>query len=183
MNHVIEGRVWVVGDSVNTDAMYPSHAMKLPLAEAARLVFYDLRPGWADQVRPGDVIVAGRNFGIGSSRPVAALFCHLGVQALVAEEFNSLFLRNCINYGLPALTVPGAHGTFRDGNTARIHLAEGWCRNVTTGQELAAAGLPSMVLEIIDAGGLLPRLAAQGYLPSDAVHTLRASQSSSRPST
>ena len=75
MNHLIEGRVWVVGDSVNTDAMYPAHAMKLPLAEAARLVFYDLRPGWADQVRPGDVLVAGRNFGIGSSRPVAALFC------------------------------------------------------------------------------------------------------------
>ena len=184
MNHLIEGRVWVVGDSVNTDAMYPAHAMKLPLAEAARLVFYDLRPGWADQVRPGDVLVAGRNFGIGSSRPVAALFCQLGVQALVAEEFNSLFLRTCINYGLPALTVPRVHGAFHDGDTVRIHLAEGWCRNVTTGQELAAAALPGMVLEIIDAGGLLPRLAAQGYLPPEAVHAHRLSQPSSRrPST
>ena len=104
--HRITGRAWIFGDSIDTDAMYPGFAMKLDTAEAARHVFYDLRPGWTEQVRRGDVVVAGRNFGVGSSRPVATLLKHLGVSALVAEEFNSLFLRNAINNGLPAITVP-----------------------------------------------------------------------------
>jgi 3-isopropylmalate/(R)-2-methylmalate dehydratase small subunit len=102
MRDVIEGRAWVFGDSVDTDNMYPGFAMKLSLQEAAKHVFYDLRPGWTDQVAAGDIVVAGRNFGIGSSRPVAQLFLELGVAALVAEEFNSLFLRNSVNFGLPA---------------------------------------------------------------------------------
>ncbi len=161
----IEGRVWVVGDSVTTDAMYPGYAMKLPLPEAAKHVFYELRPGWTDAVEPGDIVVAGKNFGLGSSRPVASLFQQLGVQALIAEEFNSLFLRNCINFGLPALTVPGATQAFSDGDIARLDIAEGWCENATTGVRLDAEPLPALVLDILTAGGILPRLAREGYLP------------------
>jgi 3-isopropylmalate/(R)-2-methylmalate dehydratase small subunit len=164
MDELLEGRVWVVGDSVTTDAMYPGFAMKLPLAEAAEHVFYELRPGWSGQVRAGDIVVAGRNFGLGSSRPVASLFRQLGVQALVAEEFNSLFLRNCINVGLPALTVPGATRAFSDGDTVRLHLSEGWCDNVGSGIRLPATPLPRFVLEILSAGGLLAKLAQEGYL-------------------
>jgi 3-isopropylmalate/(R)-2-methylmalate dehydratase small subunit len=126
MNHEITGRAWVFGDSINTDAMYPGFAMKLPVPEAARHVFYDLRPGWTEQVRPGDIVAAGRNFGIGSSRPVAALMRQLGVAALVAEEFNSLFLRNSINNGLPALAVPGVRGLVQEADQVTVHLAEGW---------------------------------------------------------
>jgi 3-isopropylmalate/(R)-2-methylmalate dehydratase small subunit len=162
MNYEITGRTWVFGDSLDTDAMYPGFAMKLPVPEAARHVFYALRPGWTDQVRPGDIVVAGRNFGIGSSRPVAALMRHLGIAALVAEEFNSLFLRNAINNGLPALTVPGVRDVVSEGDEVTINLTEGW---LTDGpHRLGAAPLPRMVLDILDAGGLLPRLAADGYL-------------------
>lgn len=168
MNELIEGRVWVVGDSVTTDAMYPGYAMKLPLAEAAKHVFYELRPGWTSEVAEGDIVVAGRNFGLGSSRPVATLLRELGVRALIAEEFNSLFLRNSINFGLPALTVPGVTGVFADGDRARIHLTEGWCVNETSGVRLTAPPLPGFVMEILDAGGLLPKLARQGYLPEGA---------------
>lgn len=139
MDTLVTGRVWVVGDSVTTDAMYPAFAMKLPVAEAARHVFYELRPGWTDQVQLGDIVVAGRNFGLGSSRPVAALFRELGVAALMAEEFNSLFLRNCINHGLPALTVPGVTRSFTDGDTARLDFAEGWAENLGSGTRLAGA--------------------------------------------
>jgi 3-isopropylmalate/(R)-2-methylmalate dehydratase small subunit len=114
-------------------------------------------------VRPGDIVVAGRNFGIGSSRPVAALMRHLGVAALVAEEFNSLFLRNAINNGLPALTVPGARGLVSEGDEITIDLAEGWL--AVGDRRIEAAPLPRMVLDILDAGGLLPRLVADGYLP------------------
>jgi 3-isopropylmalate/(R)-2-methylmalate dehydratase small subunit len=104
----ITGRVWVFGDNLNTDAMYPAFAMKMDPPEAARHVFYEVRPGWTDQVAVGDIVLAGRNFGVGSSRPVAALFAELGVTGLVAEEFNSLFFRNAVNAGLAAMTVPGA---------------------------------------------------------------------------
>jgi 3-isopropylmalate/(R)-2-methylmalate dehydratase small subunit len=172
MTAPLEGRVWVVGDSVDTDAMYPGFAIKLSQQEAARHVFYELRPGWTDDVEPGDIVVAGRNFGLGSSRPVAALFQHLGVQALLAEEFNSLFLRNCINVGLPAMTVAGVRAAFADGDTARLDLAQGWCENVTTGTRLAAEPLPALVREILDAGGLMPRLARQGFLPEEATRSV-----------
>jgi 3-isopropylmalate/(R)-2-methylmalate dehydratase small subunit len=96
-------------------------------------------------VRPGDIVVAGKNFGVGSSRPVAALFRQLKVAALVAEEFNSLFLRNAINSGLPALTVPGATQIFSDGDTARINIATGDYTNESTGASGKTAPLPPSV--------------------------------------
>ncbi|MEU0966814.1 3-isopropylmalate dehydratase [Streptomyces sp. NPDC005917] len=165
MDTQLTGKVWAVGDSVTTDAMYPAFAMKLPVAEAARHIFYELRPGWTDQVAPGDIVVAGRNFGLGSSRPVAALFRELGVAALVAEEFNSLFLRNCINHGLPALTVPGVTAAFADGATMRLDFAEGWVENPATGVGLTGGALPPLVLDILASGGILPKLAREGYVP------------------
>ncbi|MFH9328602.1 3-isopropylmalate dehydratase [Streptomyces althioticus] len=168
MNTRLTGRVWVVGDSVTTDAMYPAFAMKLPVPEAARHIFYELRPGWTGQVAPGDIVVAGRNFGLGSSRPVAALFRELGVAALVAEEFNSLFLRNCINHGLPALTVPGVTSAFTDGETMCLDFAEGWAENPERGLRLPGSALPPLVLDILTAGGILPKLAREGYLPASA---------------
>ncbi|MCE0763700.1 3-isopropylmalate dehydratase [Pseudonocardia kujensis] len=165
MNHEITGRTWVIGDSVDTDAMYPGFAMKLPVEEAARHVLYDLRPGWTEQVEAGDILVAGRNFGIGSSRPVAALLRHLGIAALIAEEFNSLFLRNAINNGLPALAVPDVRRFVSEGDVLTLNLATGQVD--TPAGRLDAAPLPAMVLDILDAGGLLPRLAAAGYLPRE----------------
>ncbi|WP_033288307.1 3-isopropylmalate dehydratase [Amycolatopsis jejuensis] len=159
------GRVWVVGHSVNTDAMYPAHAMKMSIPEAARHVFYELRPGWVDDVERGDIIVAGRNFGLGSSRPVAALLRELGISALVAEEFNSLFFRNAINHGLPALRVGGVSTAFADGETMTLDLSEGWVANDDRGTRLPGDRLPDLVLEILSAGGIMEKLAMDGYLP------------------
>jgi 3-isopropylmalate/(R)-2-methylmalate dehydratase small subunit len=161
--HLFEGRAWVFGDSINTDAMYPGFAMKLDIAEAARHVFYDLRPGWTDEVRVGDIVVAGRNFGLGSSRPVAALMRELGVAALIAEEFNSLFQRNAVNNGLPAIAVPGIREHVREGETIAVDLDASTL--TARGQTIAFAPLPQFVLDILDAGGLLPRLVADGFLP------------------
>jgi 3-isopropylmalate/(R)-2-methylmalate dehydratase small subunit len=166
MRDVVEGRAWVFGDSVDTDNMYPGFAMKLTLAEASRHVFYDLRPGWTDEVEPGDIVIAGMNFGIGSSRPVAQLFLELGVGALVAEEFNSLFLRNSINFGLPAVTIPGAAKAIADRSTARLDIPSATIEPAGGGEELRGAPLPEFVLDILAQGGLLPKLAADGYLPA-----------------
>ncbi|MER5671882.1 3-isopropylmalate dehydratase [Pseudonocardia alni] len=162
MSHTLTGRTWVVGDSVDTDALYPGFAMRLPVPEAATHVLYDLRPGWSEQVRPGDILVAGRNFGIGSSRQVAALLRHLGITALVAEDFNSLFHRNAVNHGLPAVTVPGVRDLVTEGDTITLDLEAGLLRNGDT--EVSFSPVPPMMLEIIDAGGLLPRLVASGHL-------------------
>jgi 3-isopropylmalate/(R)-2-methylmalate dehydratase small subunit len=164
MSEVIEGRAWVFGDSVDTDNMYPAFAMKLPIAEAAKHVFYDLRPGWTEAVRPGDLVVGGKNFGIGSSRPVAQLFKELGVAALLAEEFNSLFFRNSINFGLPAVTVPGVTAALRDGDRIRLNVSEATVETLAGGVRLVGVPLPAFVLDIVAQGGLLAKLAAEGYI-------------------
>jgi 3-isopropylmalate/(R)-2-methylmalate dehydratase small subunit len=163
---VIEGRAWVFGDSVDTDNMYPGFAMKLPMEEAAKHVFYDLRPGWAEEVQSGDIVIAGRNFGIGSSRPVAQLFRELGVAALVAEEFNSLFFRNSINFGLPALTIPGISAAIGDGDPVRLDVGAARIERVADGRTLEGVKLPDFVLDIVAQGGLMAKLASDGYLPA-----------------
>jgi len=169
------GRVWVFGDNLNTDDMYPAFAMKLDPAEAARHVFYQVRPGWTDQVSAGDIVVAGRNFGVGSSRPVATLFTELGIAGLIAEEFNSLFFRNAVNAGLPAMTLPDATTLFGEGDSGTFDLAKGTWRNDTTGSSGSVPGLPDLILDIVASGGVMPRLAAQGYLPAELGDILRSS--------
>jgi 3-isopropylmalate/(R)-2-methylmalate dehydratase small subunit len=161
------GTVWVFGDSLDTDAMYPGFAINMDPAEAAKHVFYQVRPGWTDEVCAGDIVVAGKNFGIGSSRPVSALFIELGIAGLVAEEFNSLFFRNAINAGLPAMTLPDATSIFTDSDVGAFDLTDGTWRNETTGASGTAAKLPDMILDIIASGGVMQRLVAQGYLPAD----------------
>jgi 3-isopropylmalate/(R)-2-methylmalate dehydratase small subunit len=175
MTLTMTGNVWVFGNDLNTDAMYPAFAMKMDPLEAAKHVFYEVRPGWTDEVSPGDIVVAGRNFGVGSSRPVAALFNLLGVAGLVAEEFNSLFLRNAVNSGLPAMTLPDATSLFTNGDTGTFDLSDGSWRNDTTGASGSVARLPDLILDIIAEGGVMPRLAAQGYLPAELAELLRSS--------
>jgi 3-isopropylmalate/(R)-2-methylmalate dehydratase small subunit len=167
MNDAIETCAWVFGNSVDTDNMYPGFAMKMPIEEAAKHIFYDLRPGWTEQVKRGDIVVAGKNFGVGSSRPVALLFKQLGVAALVAEEFNSLFLRNSINYGLPALTIPGVTSGINDKDQVILNIRTATIEKPVDGTKLIGNPLPDFVLEIIARGGLLPKLTADGYIPID----------------
>jgi 3-isopropylmalate/(R)-2-methylmalate dehydratase small subunit len=171
MQDVIEARAWVVGDSVDTDNMYPGFAMKLPIEEAAKHIFYDLRPGWTDAVRPGDIVIAGKNFGIGSSRPVAQLFRQLGVAALVAEEFNSLFLRNSINFGLPAVTIAGVTAKISDQDQVRLDVRAATIEKLDDGTKLTGTPLPDFVLDIVAQGGLLAKLVADGYIPTDPANS------------
>jgi 3-isopropylmalate/(R)-2-methylmalate dehydratase small subunit len=154
----------VFGDEVNTDDMYPGFAMKLPRHEAARHMFDATRPGWPTLVQPGDIVVAGRNFGLGSSRPVAELFLTLGVDCLIAEQFNSLFLRNAMNYGLPAITLPEARAVVREGDELDIDVEKGVGRNVTTAQSFSFPQFPDFLIEMLRSGGLTNQLKEQGYL-------------------
>jgi 3-isopropylmalate/(R)-2-methylmalate dehydratase small subunit len=159
-----EGRTWVFGDEVNTDDMYPGFAMKLPPAEAARHMFDASRPGWPDLVQAGDFVVAGRNFGLGSSRPVAQLFVTLGISALIAEQYNSLFLRNALNYGLPAVTLPGAREFIAEGDIVALDVEHGVVTNRTRDDDRQVDPFPDFIVQIVRRGGLINQLKADGYL-------------------
>ncbi|KAA9159376.1 3-isopropylmalate dehydratase [Amycolatopsis acidicola] len=150
------------GDGINTDDMYPGFAMRLSIPDASRHMFHASRPGWPDLVKPGDIVVAGRNFGLGSSRPVPLLFKELGVAALVAEQFNSLFFRNCINYGLPAATLPDATKLITEGSTVDVDFTAGKLESGGRTHEIAP--LPEFLRSVLAAGGLFPQLEAAGKL-------------------
>jgi 3-isopropylmalate/(R)-2-methylmalate dehydratase small subunit len=161
---MIRGRVWIFGDDVNTDEMYPGFAMKLPVEEAARHMFDATRPEWPGLVGPGDVLVGGRRFGLGSARPVPLLLRTLGVECVLAEEFTSLFLRNCVNHGLPALAVPGVSAAFEEGDVAEIDIEEASVLNTRTGTRLTGTPYPEFVLDLLRGGGVEADLRARGFL-------------------
>ena len=161
---VIKGRVWLFGDEINTDFMFPHTAFHLPVEEQLKLVFSDNRPGWVERMSPGDVIIAGSNFGTGSSRPGALQLRRLGISCVVADSFNGLFFRNCFGYGLAALQCPGAADLFDEGDIAVIDLLAGDVTNERTGAVRRGNPLSRSVVEIVAAGGLEELLTKEGYM-------------------
>ncbi len=162
---LVQGRVWnFPDDNINTDLMMPQSVFAKPLQVQLRSVFATYRPGWVDAVRPGDIIVAGRNFGTGSSRPGSFLLKQIGIAAIVAETINGLFYRNCINYALPAMECPGVRELASEGDVMRINFATGSVDNLTQNTTRSAPPMPEFLQAIIRAGGIRERLKAEGYL-------------------
>lgn len=159
----IRGRVWKFGDDINTDLMIPSFALTLPLEEQFKHCFEFNRPGWVDEMRAGDIIVGGQNFGVGSSRPGAQVLKRLGISCLLAESINGLFLRNCVNFGLAALPCPGISEVFEEGEDAEVDLRSGETMNLSRGTTVMAPPLPEPLVAIIEAGGILAVLEREGY--------------------
>ncbi len=150
-------RVWRLGSDIDTDALAPGHAMKHGLDVIARHCLESVRPEFAAGVQPGDVIVAGPSFGIGSSREQAAsVLVRLQVAAVIAPSFSGLFFRNAFNVGLLLLTCPQAEQIQegeRIGFEARAsHLTR------ADGRVLPVEPIPDFLLDMIDAGGLLAQL-------------------------
>jgi 3-isopropylmalate/(R)-2-methylmalate dehydratase small subunit len=161
---MIEGRVWVFGDDINTDLIQPMHAALKAPAEQIKYVFEANRPGWVEEVTPGDLIVAGTNMGTGSSRPASRVLKDLGIGGLLADSFNTLFLRNCVNFALPAIECDGVREHFSDGDRGAFDLRTGEVHNLTTGVDLTGKPWVPELLEILDAGGLIEQLRADGLL-------------------
>ena len=161
---VIRGRVWIFGDEINTDLIFPHAAFRVPPEEQVKFVFHDNRPGWVDLVTPGDIIVAGRNFGTGSSRPGALLLRRLGLSCVVADSFNGLFFRNCFGYGFAALSCQDAASLFIEGDIAVVDLLEGSVKNERTSEMLYGSPLTKSVIDIVEAGGLEELLVKEGYM-------------------
>ena len=164
MNMSFEARVWKFPDNINTDLIIPSGSIFLSAADQAKLVFRANRPGWVDEMRPGDIIVAGKNFGMGSSRPASRSLKMLGISCVIAESINGLFFRNCINYAFPAMECPGVMALFTEGDIARADFAEGTIRNTTSGKSLNAKILPAKLLDLLQAGGIYPLLEKKGII-------------------
>jgi 3-isopropylmalate/(R)-2-methylmalate dehydratase small subunit len=153
----MSARAWVFGDDVDTDAIAPGAWMKFDIDMLSRHCLEALDPGFAGGVRPGDILVAGRNFGCGSSREQAAqALKRLGLAAVVARSFAGLFYRNAINLGLPALECAQA-GRIPAGAEIEVDL-EAAAVHIAGAESLRCAPIPPFLLELLRAGGLLNQL-------------------------
>ena len=150
-------KAWVFGDNLDTDMLAPGRYMKFAIEEIAKHCLESINKDFASQVKSGDIVVAGRNFGCGSSREQAPeALRHLGVSALIAPSFAGLFYRNCFNLGLPAVVCADA-GKIRAGDQLKIDFA-GKIENLTTKQTLACEPIPDHLQQLVRDGGLLPHL-------------------------
>jgi 3-isopropylmalate/(R)-2-methylmalate dehydratase small subunit len=161
---MIAGRVWKFGDNINTDLMLPGSLLFATEDEQKRAVFSANRPGWVDAMRPGDIVIGGLNYGMGSSRPAARSLRNLGIAALVADSINGLFFRNAVNFGLLALECPGVHAALAEGQTAAISLDDFTVHNRDTGAVLRASPVPPMLLDMMRHGGVYPDLERRGLI-------------------
>src|SRR5262245_25966805 len=161
---IFEARVWKFPDNINTDLITPSGSIYLSAQEQARLAFKSSRPGWVHEVRPGDIMIAGRNFGMGSSRPAARSLKLLGLSCVIAESINGLMFRNCISYAFPAMECPGVSAAFEEGDVASIDFPAATVLNMKSGKLLSARGLPPKLLDVLEAGGIYALLEKKGII-------------------
>lgn len=160
---VLRGRAWLFGDDISTDHIAPGRLFHLRtnLPELAKHVMEDARPEFAEQVRVGDIIVGGRNFGLGSSREHAPRIIKLaGVGAVLAQSFARIFFRNAINVGLPVLQCDT--GGIGEHDELEIDLGGGQVRDLTTGAVIPFVPLPSVMVTILNDGGLVAHIKKHG---------------------
>ena len=154
----IRGKAWVFGDEMNTDTMAPGRYFKEPIEVLAQHCLEVVDPDFAKRVEPGDIVVGGRNFGVGSAREQAAMaFRHLGVGAILAVSFSRIFYRNAINFVLPLLVFPQAADT-EAGAVLEVDPVAGIIRNESSGETYEVDGIPQHLMQMIEVGGLMPWL-------------------------
>ena len=154
----MSGRIFLFGDDIDTDQLAPGRYMKGGIAEIAAHCLETVRPDFAHTVQPGDIVVAGRNFGLGSSREQAAeALKHLGVAGVVALSFAGIFYRNAINLGLPVLIAPDL-SSVKDGEMAVLDFEASELRLRSKDRALPLEPLPPNLRDMLADGGLVPHL-------------------------
>jgi 3-isopropylmalate/(R)-2-methylmalate dehydratase small subunit len=153
----MQGHVWKFGNDIDTDAIIPARYLNTSdAAELAKHVMEDADADFPRKVKKGDVIVALKNFGCGSSREHAPIAIkEAGVSCVIAHSFARIFYRNAINIGLPILESPEAAEKIEEGHEIRVDLATGTIENLTTGETFQAAAFPAFMQAIMDKGGLI----------------------------
>lgn len=154
---LMRGKIWKFGDDIDTDVIIPArHLVTIEPSELAKHVMEDIDPEFAGKVQPGDIIVAGKNFGCGSSREHAPMAIKgAGVAAVVAESYARIFFRNAINIGLPVIESPEAVAEAEEGDIFEIDTAEGSILNTRTGKTYQAVRYDDYIQQIIGSGGLM----------------------------
>ena len=160
---MLNGKVFKFGDDISTDLIAPGRLFHLRsnLPELAKHVLEDADPTFASRVKPGDFVVASRNFGLGSSREHAPLIIKMaGVSAVLAKSVARIFFRNAINVGLPVLICDTDR--INDGDDLEVDLANGVVKDVTNGELITFGRIPAVMLKILDEGGLVPYITRYG---------------------
>lgn len=160
---MLKGKAWIFGDSISTDHIAPGRYFHLRtnLPELAKHVLEDANADFASRMEPGDFVVAGRNFGLGSSREHAPRIIKLaGVNAVLAQSFARIFFRNSINVGLPVLEIDTSR--ISQGDELEVDLEAGEVRDITSGETLTFAPLPPVMVKILDDGGLVEHFRKHG---------------------
>jgi 3-isopropylmalate/(R)-2-methylmalate dehydratase small subunit len=155
MKETLAGRAHVYGDNIDTDRIIPGkHTKTLDLNELAAHALEDLDPEFSSRVQPGDILVAGFNFGCGSSREQAPLALKaVGVSAVIAKSFARIFFRNAINIGLPLIEIEDH--AIESGHHLQIDLRQGLVVDTTAQRSYQAAGMPQVMMDILREGGLV----------------------------
>ncbi|MGN0814567.1 MAG: 3-isopropylmalate dehydratase small subunit [Candidatus Coproplasma sp.] len=161
---IVKGKVFVYGNDVDTDVIIPARYLNTTSEqELASHCMEDIDSSFIKNVEQGDIIVAGDNFGCGSSREHAPLAIKAsGISIVIANSFARIFYRNSINIGLPILECPEAVANIKAGDTVSVDLSQGLITNVTTGKSFKAQPFPDFIQQIIADGGLLKNLARRG---------------------
>ena len=157
MEKVMKGKAWKFGNNIDTDQIYPGIYVELTEMEDIKkhALSGSAEPKFADEVQPGDIVVAGTNFGCGSSREHAAMTLKgAGVGAVLAESFGRIFFRNAINLGLPVIVCPGISKCAQKGDEIRIDIETGEVTDVTRGKVLKTTPFSHYVLNILESGGI-----------------------------
>ncbi|MCD8225203.1 MAG: 3-isopropylmalate dehydratase [Clostridiales bacterium] len=160
------GRVWLLGDDIDTDIIIPTEYLAMKTIEDMKVYgFSPLRPELAAQIRPGDIIVAGKNFGCGSSREQAPeVVKALGIRCVIAKSFARIFFRNAINNGLLLIEQPDLYDDMKEGDTITVTVNE---HVEYQGRQYPIASLPDNLVEILNAGGLVKAMRRRNGLDAE----------------
>ncbi|AAT44050.1 LeuD/DmdB family oxidoreductase small subunit [Picrophilus oshimae] len=161
---MIKGRVWKFGDDINTDLMYPQICYTMSDDKKPLYTMSANRPGWSSMVKNGDIIIAGKNFGTGSSRPAADNLKALGISAVIAESVNGLFFRNSVNSGLLCIQCPGILNIADEPDIITIDIKNSLIINEAKNKSIKFRAIPESLMEIINAGGIINLLKGKGLL-------------------
>ena len=155
----IRGRVRKFGDNIDTDAITPGTLLQLSIEELVKHAFSPIAPEFYKTVQPGDIIVAGSNFGCGSSREHATeVVKQMGINVIVAESVARIYFRNCVALGIYPVLSPGVSALFEEGDAIEIDLDGGELRNPASGKTARFEPLSGSLKEIVDSGGIIPLL-------------------------
>ncbi len=158
MDSVITGKAWKFGDNINTDIISPAEYMDASYEVIGQHAMERVAPNFSRDIAKGDILVAGRNFGSGSSRETAQIaLLYAGVGAVIAKDYARIFFRNCINVGLPVVTFADTD-KINQGDELKVDLLSGRIEDLTTGEVFQGSRLPEHVLSIVQDGGLLAHL-------------------------